>query len=244
MVIPRARAGALDTHYLSVLTAFKPVKLKQPLEELHQHHVTETVRRAVSAQTPATRRMLDALRAALTVRSDPARGYYYAAQANRLGIARRLGKGALVRYDIEMLRRLTAVGLIQERKQPLPVKTMRGADGRELQLGAGAEYVYSIPEVVLYALLVIDDPHAFDQLKEGNSYSQSDEPQGYADGKSFEASPAGQGFEDERELALLHRGHDFETDTHVYTWNAERGTYKKHKKTLVDKLKARLFWGE
>lgn len=170
MDTPHTRAGAPEGIAFRVLpsvltaSAFLPVKLEKRLNPLEHDRIVQSLQLQLQPLTTRTERVFRAVAQALVTSNDPAQGYRFRAAASRAEIARQLGKGGLVRYDIEMLRTLVAAGLVQERKRALPRRTVRGADGQMLQQGAGFEFVYSINQRVLYGLVALDNPQAFDQL--------------------------------------------------------------------------------
>jgi hypothetical protein len=168
MVTARAPARALGDMFLRVTSRnganYKPIKLERPDSSVEQLDVSGAVTRRLPTLSPATRRMLDGVRLALTIEASPERGYHFRGAVSRAEIAAALQKDRLVPYDVEKLNKLVAAHLMVEDYRALPVKKMIGADGQELQLGAGGEYIYHIPPKILYALVVIDDPGAFSVL--------------------------------------------------------------------------------
>lgn len=115
---------------------------------------------AFETLSPATRRVLQAVKAALFKSYDSRRGYQFAPYVNRTAIAQELGRDSLVPYDIRMLRNLAAKRFVVETKRALPRKQYG-----DIWLGAGAEYVYAIPPGVLFGLLVTD-PYEKERLAE------------------------------------------------------------------------------
>lgn len=112
----------------------------------------------ISSLSPATQRVLNAVRRALLVSYDAKRGYLFASSVNRAAIAQELGRSALVPYDIRMLRALAAKHLVVESRAALPRKQYG-----DIWLGAGAEFVYGIPDHILFVLLALD-PDEKDRL--------------------------------------------------------------------------------
>ncbi|MBI1258034.1 MAG: hypothetical protein GC204_11235 [Chloroflexi bacterium] len=172
MVTARAPARALgDIRFGDLLrglmgeTTFQPFKFTRPEDSVEQMEIVGAVRRTLPTLSPATRRMLDALRLALTVRADPAQGYEFRGFVSRADIAAAMDKARLVPYDVEKLNKLVAAHLIVEDYHALPTMTVRGANGQDLQYGAGGEFIYQIPSKIMYALIFISDPGAFSILK-------------------------------------------------------------------------------
>ncbi len=81
----------------------------------------------------------------------PTKRYMFRQYVNRVMIAEVLGRQALVPYDIRMLHQLGDLCLVEESKHPLPRKRYG-----DILLGAGAEFVYTIPLDTLYGLLYYD----------------------------------------------------------------------------------------
>ncbi len=170
MVTARAPARTLGgigdrLHGLISDTAFKPFKFTQPDGNTEQMEIVGAVRRTLPALSPATRRMLDAVRQAQTIRADPASRFEFRGYVNRADIAAVMHKSRLVPYDVQKLNKLLERHLMSEDYHALPTMTMRGADGQELQYGAGGEYIYQIPPKIMYALIFIDDPGSLEILK-------------------------------------------------------------------------------
>lgn len=105
----------------------------------------------IDALSPATQRVLAAVRTAMLIGYEPGKGYSFRQYVNRAAIAQALGRSALVPYDIRMLRHLCDQRLLEEGRHPLPRKRYG-----DIWLGAGAEYVYTIGSDVLYCLLYHD----------------------------------------------------------------------------------------
>lgn len=106
---------------------------------------------AFNKLSPATRRVLQAVRVALFKGYDRQQGYTFKPFVNRAAIAHELGRDSLVPYDIRMLRALASKGLLIEGKRALPRKQYG-----EIWLGAGAEFIYAIPQDVLFCFLAFD----------------------------------------------------------------------------------------
>lgn len=160
MVSARAPARALGA-YGAIESAFQERRFKRRFDPREHDAALRFVRDRLPLLSPATRRMFDAVYAALALSGEPAGVYAFCASVNRAAIAEVLGKPRLIPYDVAMLRKLAQHGLVREGDFPLPVKTMTGADGQPLQLGAGHEFRYGIPKNVLYALIVLRNASAF-----------------------------------------------------------------------------------
>ncbi len=87
----------------------------------------------------------------MLIEYTPQKGYQFRQYVNRAAIADVLGREKLVPYDIRMLRQLHDLRLVEEAKHPLPRKCYG-----DIWLGAGAEFVYTIPSDILYCLLYHD----------------------------------------------------------------------------------------
>jgi hypothetical protein len=160
MVSARARARTLVA-YSALESAFQERRFRRRFDPREHDTALRFVQDRLPLLSPATRRMLDAVYAALALSDEPAGAYGFCASVNRAAIAEALGKLRLIPYDVAMLRKLATLGLVLEGDFPLPVKTLIGADGQPLQLGAGHEFRYGIPKNVLYALIVLGNPAAF-----------------------------------------------------------------------------------
>lgn len=115
---------------------------------VEREHWIAKLKVTMEQESPATRRMMRAVLSAMAIGFDAAHGYRLAAYVNRAAIAEKLGRTALVPYDIQILRKLASKKLIVESKRALPRKQYG-----EIWLGSGAEFVYSIPSNVLFAML-------------------------------------------------------------------------------------------
>lgn len=153
-------------------SAFQSYRIKHFDGSTEQVEITHAVKRTLATLSPATRRMLDDLRLALTVQADPARGYEFKGFASRADIARTLGKARLVPYDVEKLSKLVAAHLVSEDYHALPVMKVHGADGQELQYGAGGEFIYQIPPKIMHALITIDNPGVFAEMKKAREQAE------------------------------------------------------------------------
>lgn len=147
----RARIREEHTVFCRIDGSHRFMRLKSPQDQVQYEQYITYVRNALKTLSPATRRVLDAVRAALLVSYDEKRGYKFNGYVNRAAIAAQLGRQTLVPYDIKMLRGLAGKRLIQEYTHPLPRKQYG-----DIWLGAGAEYVYHITSDVLYCLLMVD----------------------------------------------------------------------------------------
>lgn len=128
------------------------INVRDPSSKLHRDRWLASFTRAYSGLSPASRRLLQAVRRAALMSYEARRGYVFSGAVNRAAIARVLGRSALVPYDIRLLRDLAAKELLTERKRALPRKQYG-----EIWLGAGAEFVYSLSSDVLYGLLTVDE---------------------------------------------------------------------------------------
>ena len=144
----RTRDGT-DTASVSVLDSTH--RLFRSECRVERERLINRVQLVLRNQSPATRRMLKALVMTLARGYSPATGYGFAQSANRAAIAAQLGRSVLVPYDIRVLRSLAAKGLVTESKRALPRKQFG-----DIWLGSGAEFVYSIPSDVLFALMAIN----------------------------------------------------------------------------------------
>jgi hypothetical protein len=124
------------------------LKLAGNMDTMQRDQFVQSISKRVDKLSPATRRVLAAVRAAMFISYDPVKGYVFRQYVNRVEIAKVLKRSSLVPYDIRMLRQLCDLRLIEECKHPLPRKQYG-----EIWLGAGAEFVYTIHSDVLYCLL-------------------------------------------------------------------------------------------
>jgi hypothetical protein len=127
------------------------VKAASNIDQMQRQQYIESIGARTKKLSPATRRVLSAVGTAMFREYIPAKGYVFQEYVNRAAIARALGRSTLVPYDIQMLRQLCDLKLLAEYKHPLPRKQFG-----EIWLGAGAEFVYTIPLDTLYCLLYHD----------------------------------------------------------------------------------------
>lgn len=144
----RGRAVAPERVILDVSHRF--VAPKSPADQTQREALLTSVERALNNISPASRRMLTALRKSMLVSFSLSDGYLFE-PVNRARLADELGRAALVPYDIKVLRGLDRMKFIAERRRALPRKQYG-----EIWLGAGAEFIYSIKPEILYCLLQLD----------------------------------------------------------------------------------------
>lgn len=240
MINPQARGRALDTHNPASYR-FAPVDLTVALtarEELDYWHPAARKLRLLS---PAASRMLGAVRLALMTKSDPAKGYSFRPFVNRGQIARQLERsGGLVPYDVVLLGELVDDGLIMMDKRALPAKTVIRGGGQAHQLGAGWEYIYAINRYILAGLLKEGDPDAFKHLQEGTNRTREIEPSEVGQpGAVREAQSFYERYDrmSPYDLAKQHQGHDFETETHTYTWTGDRHFRREKPRGVIATIK-------
>lgn len=118
----------------------------------------------LSTTSPKTVVLLGQLFRLLMVKSEPEHGYEFRRWVSRSELAAALHKPRLVRYDIVKLDRLAEMGLIETDRRALPARTVIGATGDELYVGAGWEHIYGMETPILYAMLKVTNPHAFDEF--------------------------------------------------------------------------------
>ena len=146
----RARVRQGDSAFCRIDGSHRFLMLRHAAERFEHEQTLNRVRSQVGLLSPATKRMLSAVYRALFV-SYSESGYQFKPFVNRQGIADKLGRKVLVPYDITMLRTLAKRGLLQESRRSLPRRQYG-----DIWLGAGAEFVYTIPADVLFCLLELD----------------------------------------------------------------------------------------
>lgn len=116
--------------------------------------------------SPATKRMLYMVYAALIIEKDPVKGYSFRIGLTRADLADLMHKTQLAPYDIKKLRKLVQAGLLTETRRALPAKAFIGKDGLLQWLGSGFEFVYGMNEWQLRPMTLLHDPLAFMHLPE------------------------------------------------------------------------------
>lgn len=180
---------------------------------------SDLLRRQINTLPTAVRQMLQIVVATMRQGGGTAEGVAVWQTINRAAIAEALDKPALIPYDIVKLRKLVDAGLLVEQAEINP----RG-------LG-GSEYVYSIPPDLLAGLVEHFDPAAFAQRRVA-LIAQAERAQ----------AERAERLRQDPDLALAekHRFESFETDKYFYRWDFERNKHMRRRKTLIDRLGAKL----
>lgn len=144
----RVRAVVTGAVILDVSHRF--VAPKSPADQTQRESLLSRVQIGLNTISPASRRMLTALRKSMLVSFSLSDGYLFE-PVNRARLADELGRAALVPYDIKILRGLAKSRFVIEQRRALPRKQYG-----EIWLGAGAEFIYSITPEILYCLLQLD----------------------------------------------------------------------------------------
>lgn len=223
---------------------FRPIVLMKPMSHADElaHWVPALLKiRGLSA---ASGDMLKAVFKALMIEGNASRGYKFQASVTTRQIADQLGRTkGLVPYDRRILRALSQAELIVESKRSLPARTIEGWDGKPRRMGAGWEYVYSINRYILEGLLKQSNSRAFDEL---NALMFPGEQLVNVRTKSTletamsDAGKQHRGLDErlmsEEDRLRLHKGEDFESHTHTYTWASDRHIKRRKPRTLKDRI--------
>lgn len=156
---PRA-LGSDQAQFLDFRFGLIALTTRNDIQELERRIVE--VKDKLASLTPSGARLVMAARQTITKWDDDARAYACLPTTREL-IARQLqrapgadGVPRLTPNDLSNLREAIALGLIAEERRALTARRAIGADGTELQLGAGWLYVYTMRGAVIVPLMHLD----------------------------------------------------------------------------------------
>lgn len=147
-----------EPRVLEIHRGHRFIKPRKDQDRIDCESLIAYITKDVETLSPATRRVLDALRRVLFHRFDDLSGYTFHPTATRADIAAEFGRGLLLRsHRVNCLEYLVHCDYVVKVRRVRPCRERRDrVTGRVYRQGSGAEYRYSIPMDTMFCLLWLD----------------------------------------------------------------------------------------